>query len=476
LRKKVKCRRVDHKLWWLSILLSSWTLHGSAEAAAPTVKEPVECQLKSGEWAQCLKLDVPENRRQPGGRTISLHTAIFKAQSPSKDHAPIYMLAGGPGQAASEGFVPLPETFRRLRRQHDIVLIDQRGTGESHPLRCTLDKDPKWDLLFNEKLAMEHSKKCVERLRADTDLLAYTTDAAAHDMEAVRQALGHKKIINFGVSYGTRLALRYLALYPDAVEKQILEGVLPPDINFIREKQAFFDSLQGLATLCRKDPSCQRWGDPWQQYQELKTAWARKPRVKVMDPRSGIMKDVTLRPEYLDSGLNTLLYHPIDMSIVPHILHEAQAGNVAPLLAKALSAETGVYDGLYFLLVCAEDIRDLGTTLTDTQKTLADMCQLLPETTLPADFRKQPVSQVPTLYLSGGLDPVTPPRYVASLNDSLPQSTHLILPDYGHNISYVSCIQDAVIAFVDSATPTIPQPDCLKKMRGLHFFKGVPRP
>jgi pimeloyl-ACP methyl ester carboxylesterase len=472
----MKSRRVDHKIFLLGILLGSWALHGIAEAATPTVKEPVECQLKSGEWAQCLKLDVPENRNQTGGRTISLHTAIFKAQTPSKDHAPIYMLAGGPGQAATEGFIPLPESFRRLRRQHDIVLIDQRGTGESHPLRCTQETDSKWDLLFDEKLAMEHSKKCVERLRADTDLIAYTTDAAAHDMEAVRQALGHKKIISFGVSYGTRLALRYLALYPDAVEKQILEGVLPPDINFIREKQAFLDSLQGLAALCRKDPDCQRWGDPWEHYQKLKTAWTLKPRVKIMDPRSGLMKEVTLRPEHLESGLNAFLYHPIDMSIVPHILHEAQAGNTAPLLAKALSAETGVYDGLYFLLVCAEDIRDLGTPITDMQKTYVDMCRLLPETTLPADFRKQPLNQVPTLYLSGGLDPVTPPRYVASLKEALPQSTHLILPDYGHNISYVSCIQDAIISFVNSSKPTIPQPDCLQKLRGLHFFKGGPRP
>jgi pimeloyl-ACP methyl ester carboxylesterase len=458
-------------------MLGSWALHGNrAAAAAPTVKEPVECQLKSGEWAQCLRIDVPENRSKAASRTISLHTAIFRAQSPSKDHAPIYMLAGGPGQAATEGFVPLPETFRRLRRQHDIVLIDQRGTGESHPLRCLQDKDPKWELLFNEELAMEHSRKCVERLKTDTDLLAYTTDAAAHDMEAVRQALGHKKIITFGVSYGTRLALRYLALYPDAVEKQILEGVLPPDVNFIREKQAFLDSLQGVSALCRKDPDCQRWGDPWEHFHKLRAAWAQKPKVKVMDPRSGILKDIILRPEYLESGINSLLYHPIDMSIVPQILHQAQAGNIAPLLAKALSAETGVYDGLYYLLVCAEDIRDLGTPISDTQKTMVNMCRFLPDSSLPADFRRQPLSQVPTLYLSGGLDPVTPPRYVLSLKAALPQSTHLVLPDYGHNISYVSCIQDAMIEFVGSDKPTIAQPECLKKMRGLHFFKGAPTP
>lgn len=472
----VKSRRVDSKLLLLSIMLGSWLLHGNrAAATAATVKQPVDCQLQGGEWAQCLKVDVPENRSKKESRTLSLHVALYKAQAPSKDKAPIYMLAGGPGQAATEGFVPLPETFRRLRQHHDIILIDQRGTGSSHPLRCLRDTDSKWDLMFNEDLAIEHSKNCVERLRADTDLTAYTTDAAAHDIEAVRQAFGHKKIVLFGVSYGTRLALRYLALYPDAVAKQILEGVLPPSVNFVREKQAAIESLQALSALCRKDADCQRWGDPWEHYQKLKLAWAQNPKVKVMDPRSGVMKDVTLRPEYIESGIHTLLYHPLDMSIVPQILYEAQAGNLAPLWAKALSSDSGVYDGLYYLLVCAEDMRDLGTPLTDSQRTIAKMCSFLPDTTLPKDFRVQPVSQVPTLYLSGGLDPVTPPRYVESLKASLPQSTHLILPDYGHNISYVSCIQDAMIEFMGSDKAQITPPECLKKMRGLHFFKGAPK-
>ncbi len=471
----VKGRRVDSKLLLLSIVLGSWALHGNrAAAAAPTVKEPVECQLKSGEWAQCLKVQVPENRSKSGGRTLTLHTAIFKAQSPSKDHPPIYMLAGGPGQAATEGFVPLPEAFKRLRRHHDIVLIDQRGTGESRPLRCIQEKDPKWDLIFNEELAMEHGRKCVERWRADTDLTAYTTDAAAHDMEAVREALGHPKIITFGVSYGTRLALRYLALYPDAVAKRVLEGVLPPDINFIKERKAANDSFEALAALCRKDNDCKRWGDPAEHFKKLKGAWAQKPQVKVMDPRTGTMKEITLRSEYLESAIFSLLYHPMEMSLIPQILYEAQSGNLAPLIAKMSSTDAGIYDGLYFLLVCAEDVHDLGTDLSLDQKMLVKQCGLLPESRLPVDFRKQPVSQVPTLYLSGGLDPVTPPRYVESLKTALPQSTHLVLPDYGHNISYVSCIQDALIEFIGTKKLAIEQPECLKKLRGLHFFKGAP--
>lgn len=459
-----------NRIVWPALLLMAMML--SSLSGVAKVREPVECQLKSGEWAYCLWLDVPENRRVSGGRTIRLHTVLFKAQAPARDKPPIYLLAGGPGQAASEGFLPLPEAFRRLRRHHDIVLVDQRGTGESHPLRCVQDKDSKWDLTFNESLALEHSKRCFDRLRLDTDLTAYTTDASADDIESVRKALGHQKIILFGVSYGTRLALRYVALYPASVHKQILEGVLPPEVNIARERQAFVESLQAVASHCHKDPDCHRFGDPWKHYQKLERAWAQRPKAQVADPRSGEIKTVILRAELLESFVRSLLYVPTDMSIIPQILSQAAAGNLGPLMAKAFSVDYGLYDGLHILLLCAEDFRDMGTPMTDSQKALAATCQLLPASTLPADFRRQPKNSVPTLLLSGGLDPVTPPRYIENLKQVLPRSSHLVLPDYGHNISYVSCIQDAVIHFVESNQAALDPPDCLGRLKALHFFKG----
>lgn len=439
--------------------------------ASPEIREPVECQLKSGVWAHCLTVDVPENRAT-GGRTIPLSIVVLKAKAPAKDKAPIYLLAGGPGQSAVEAYMPLPEAFRRLRSHHDIILVDQRGTGGSHPLRCIQDKDPKWDLFFDEAREKDHRRQCVATWAKDTDLTAYTTDAAAADLEAVRLVLGHKKIIVSGVSYGTRLALRYLALYPDAVEKQILEGVLPPDVNIARMRSTLTESLQGIAALCRKDPACEGLGDPWLNFEKVRAQWAARPRLKVTDPRSGASKEVEVREDMLLSMVGALLYAPMDMSIVPRVMQEAAAGNVTPLLARTFFSDNGLYDGLYYVLVCAEDFRDMGMPRDDSQRQLAESCQLLPEARLPKDFRQQPLSQVPTLLLSGGLDPVTPPRYSSSLKAVLPQQTHIILPEYGHNISYVSCIQDAVIDFVETSQPTIPVPDCVKKLKAWHVFPG----
>jgi len=420
-----------------------------------------------------LKLEVPENRIQTSGRSIFISVAIFKANSSSKNEAPIYLLAGGPGQSATESFSNLPEAFRRLRRSHDIVLMDQRGTGESHPLRCVQESDSKWELTWNEQLSMTTTRNCVDRWRSTTDLTAYTTDAAAEDLEAVRKALGHKKIILFGVSYGTRLALRYLALHPESVEKQILEGVLSPAVNITKTDSSMKSSIKSIAALCRQDVDCQKYGDPWKHYQKLLETWSKKPKARLMDPRSGQWKDVTLRPEILDNFINMLLYSPVDMSVVPPILLAASKGDLAPLMAKAFGSNFGVYDGLQYLLICAEDYRDMGPPETPSQKLLAEVCQLLPPSTLPAEFRLQPPSAVPTLMLSGSLDPVTPPHYGQSLRSVLSNTTHIILPDYGHNISYVGCVQDVMISFIESKKPAIELPDCLKKLRTLHFFKGA---
>ncbi len=476
LRRPVDLGRV--RRLWQGLSLFLWVLPSLKVAAASTStpSELKECQLPAGDWAQCLHVEVPENRRNPEARKLTLQVVVMKALAPKKDAEPIYLLAGGPGQSASEGFMPLPETFRRLRRTHDLVLIDQRGTGQSHPLRCVDPKDSRWQLTFDENLSLRNVEACVQRMRLNTDLTAFTTDAAAEDMEAVRLALGHEKIILVGVSYGTRLALRYGALYPNAVARQILEGVISPDVNLFREDQALTDSLQSLAALCRKDVDCQAYGDPWVHYQTLQQSWRRLPKVSVKDPRSGQLREVVLRPGLLDGFVRSLLYAPVDMSILPAILQAAVGGDLGPLMAKALGSDFGVYDGLYLLLTCAEDFRDMGPPLSSFQSSIAEQCRLLPQVSLPADFRKQPVSQVPSLFLSGGLDPVTPPRYADRLKASLPQNTHVILPDYGHNISYVSCVQDLMMNFVDSKKPTIELPSCLKDLRALHFVKGAKLP
>ena len=57
----------------------------------------------------------------------------------------------------------------------------------------------------------------------------YTTDDTVADIEAIRQALGYTKLILYGTSYGTKVALRYAAAYPSNVAGLILDSTVTPN-------------------------------------------------------------------------------------------------------------------------------------------------------------------------------------------------------------------------------------------------------
>src|SRR4051794_40955294 len=85
--------------------------------------------------AQCGSIEVPEDRANPAGRKLTIFAAVLPANTVSPKADPLVILAGGPGQAASN-LAPFASRLTEVRRTRDVVLIDQRGTGRSSPLSC----------------------------------------------------------------------------------------------------------------------------------------------------------------------------------------------------------------------------------------------------------------------------------------------------------------------------------------------------
>ena len=120
-----------------------------AQTAVPTPGKEIKldnCKLSSPGMrgtvnARCGKLAVYEDQAQKTGRKIDLNIAVVPAVSRSPQPDALFLLAGGPGQAATEAFLPMISVFDRLHQKRDIVLVDQRGTGEFNPLRCSIS-DP----------------------------------------------------------------------------------------------------------------------------------------------------------------------------------------------------------------------------------------------------------------------------------------------------------------------------------------------
>ncbi len=200
---------------------------------------------------------MPEDRGKPAGRTIRIFAAVLPANTVNPKDDPLVILAGGPGQAASQ-LAPFAARLAELRRTRDVVLIDQRGTGRSSPLTCAAFK-PRDDDVF-ETDPLPRARDCLAELkRQGVDAAQYTTAAWIADLEAMRDALGYPRWNLWGGSYGTRVAQEYLRRFPDRVRTMTLDGVAPPGmvitLDVWRTREA---ALAAIFKACEAQPECRK--------------------------------------------------------------------------------------------------------------------------------------------------------------------------------------------------------------------------
>ena len=191
----------------LGVLLA-WAAPVPAAAPPPALKlTPCRLthpsQLVSVE-AQCGRLSVPEDPAAPGGRQIQLFIARVPAVSERGRPDPLFVLAGGPGLAATTFYTGVAPVFDRIHRDRDIVLVDQRGTGASNALTCPGATDP--DAPDSTAALVQEARSCLGSLAAHANVADYTTSLAVRDLDAVRAALHYPTINLYGGSYGTRVA------------------------------------------------------------------------------------------------------------------------------------------------------------------------------------------------------------------------------------------------------------------------------
>ena len=208
--------------------------------------------------AECGVLSVAENPHDPSGRHIGLHVARVPAISRRKQADPLFVLAGGPGAAASAFYATVAGAFARIHRDRDIVLVDQRGTGRSNPLECAADQRLLVRTTDTEIAA--DTRRCLARLSTRADVAYYTSSVAVQDLERVRAALSVERINLYGTSYGTRVAQHYLRRFPQRVRAVILDGVVPAPVALgpataTDAEQALLGILARCASLAVSGPS-----------------------------------------------------------------------------------------------------------------------------------------------------------------------------------------------------------------------------
>src|SRR5215510_151493 len=175
------------------------TLFFSTIACAQLTLRPCTVNKTAG---LCSRYSVAEDRAHPKGRRIPLRVFVVPASTPQKRPDPLFLVEGGPGISAVENLGNLADIFfRGIARDRDIVAVEERGTGESNPLRCPSSSRPRSlvdDLADYKTIA----RKCLPWARAHAALDQYLSLNAIADLEEVRHALGAQKINLGGLSHG----------------------------------------------------------------------------------------------------------------------------------------------------------------------------------------------------------------------------------------------------------------------------------
>ena len=431
--------------------------------------------------AWCTTFDVPEDWRTPSGRHIQLRVAVLRSTSAHRQSDLVTFLDGGPGGAATEDFPGIAPALAPLQERHDILLVDQRGTGGSHPLSCPEDEQQTRDIGDSSELIAH----CLEAVRTRADPQFYTTTAAAEDLEAVRQALGSAPLNLIGVSYGTRLAQQYAARYPQAVRSVVLDSAVPNQLvlgsDFGRSLE---QSLRALFALCTHDTTChEHFGDSYSTLYELRDRLRAHPqKVSLNDPGSFEVRQLQMSADDLVNIVRFYAYNPLTAALLPLMLHEAERGNYAPLLSqKQLLADTlgtELNGGLALSVICTEDAdllrpdpQEAATLMGDTEFTrIQRACSIWPRGARPDDFHRPWHSSLPVLILAGQYDPVTPPQYGKQILAGQTNGRLLLAAGQGHSVMTAGCMPHLLQRFIDELQPQQLDATCLAVLGSIPAF------
>ncbi len=454
-----------------------------AAAQQPTL-ELEDCRISAGPAfpginAKCAEMTRPENPDDPDGATITLKVAVVPALDLDPMPDPVVPIAGGPGQGSISMYAQQRRAFEPLRRNRDILLIDQRGTGESSTMGCPVDEDVV-EGVFSTEETTRLSAECLEQLPHDPRY--FTTSVAVRDIDAVREALGYPALNLYGVSYGSRVAQHYARRFPETTRTVIIDGVIPPDLplgpDIAIESQKALDSV---IDRCTEEPACAAaFPDLADTFDVLLADLEANPRqVTVLNPISGSPEEITFGTVQMGAALRLMLYSPDSISMIPLMINAAANDNFTPLAASMLmvvgSLGESLSIGMHNSVMCTEDVpryASMGfdaSQLDDTYmgpmqfEALNAICAAWPEGFIDDDLHELLEVDMPVLLLSGTADPITPPDYALRSMVKLKNARHIVGVKQGHGQVAVGCMPYLLADFVEAADTAAVDDSCFQE-------------
>lgn len=403
--------------------------------------------------AELGRIRVPEQRSKPDGPEIEIAFLRLRTSNPNPG-PPCFYLVGGPGPSGIEHCVR-PALGRNLRLLDtcDVIGIDQRGTGASRP---DLGAGPAFEYELPLELPATREayvavyRAAVERCvaywgQAGVELAAYNTAESAEDVEAVRAALGLEKIVLWGESYDTHLALAYLRKHSAHVAGAVLIRTEGPDHTF-KLPSTTQRHLEQLHTLVAADPeAAQMLPDTLGTVRSLLKQLALEP-ARLTTQFEGQEVELALGPFDLQFYLANVLGLAFELRNAPAALKLMSQGDWSPLAETAWMLRRGeVGSAMALMMDCssggsrarlariererAAPENLLGDAVNAPYPGACEACGPLPA----GDGIRAPLgSAARVLFVSGSLDARTPPSNVEELSAAFPNHAHVLVENAGH--------------------------------------------
>ena len=424
---------------------------------------------------QSVRLTVPEDPANPTGAQVELMVYRLPAKT-AKPGAPIIYLHGGPGGASAEHLESsaFRALFEALRLERDVVLFDQRGCGKSTPSLVPGNDAPKFPsdaLATREKMLTYFSALSVHvrdrLLAAGHDPQRYTIVESTADIEALRQALGAEKVILLGHSYGTQLAQEYVRRFPRAVERMILVGSRGMDTS--RKLPAETDEfLARITIMVQADPTV---GAKFPDF----LATLRRVLAKLdATPVAVTMEDAQKKQFTLTVGGDALrfiiakfyLKDPESFKYLPKLIDELDTGrrpwslvfNLSQLLRSPISlawfttdAASGVSPARAAFIATEARAALLGGMMNFP---FPEINQVWKMADLGESFRAPIRTDVPTLFVAGTLDGITPVAQTREIMAGFTDAHLLVVENGGHDSQFgASGVVEAIAGFIAGRAP-----------------------
>ena len=388
---------------------------------AMVVGMPLSVSAAGENCAGVSYLSVPENRSVVNSPKIKVAYKVYAATANVKSKDAVIVLGGGgPGGAVNYEIKRNELKGISIDAGRDLILMDYRGVGCSKPsLDCRELDNQSWE---QELTAI---RACAKRLSdKGRDLPSYNTTTLAQDVEALRKHLGYGALNLTGPSYGSRLALRFMELYPSRTRSAVLVSPYPYGVDIFADRLA--DTRAILSKLFGDDDAAQR-------------------KISALIAKGGDL------PTMMENLATNILIDSYGMNIEAPVTDITRFLRPPPIKIFGPGHDTSLYEGVFFSVTCSEDMAPLNqaklnAAASDSDHLLkmaaamfrrsiqrqVEACAIWPVSSQNATVNTSAITP-PVLLVVPEYDFHCAPSWTERLAAALPNAEILPIPGKGHS-------------------------------------------